>query len=706
MNFDEGSNNGSRNQHFSEVLEQVNLKRRQLLKGGAGAAALAFFGVPSMLKPTAALAAGPSIGFDSVPYTGADGVAVPEGYEVQVLVAWGDPIGIPGTRRGRPAWRGDATEGEAEQLRQYGAHTDGMHFFGFPYRHRGRWHRSCEHGLLVANNEYVDQGLLFPDGMQTWSLEKVRKSQAAHGVSIVEVRRKRRGDWEVQKPSAFARRITANTPMHIGGPAAARLGEAGQGTVNNCAHGYTPWGTYLTCEENWNGYFGFQISDNGPVAGAPYTMAQRDAYLAGYPAEFARYGVGSLNFTAITSGPDAGKFRFDGYGFGYRWHEHDPRFDCNADRRTPETFGYVIEIDPFNPKSTPVKRTALGRIKHEGAWVTLARDGRVVVYMGDDQANEYIYKFVSRDSYDPRSRGRNMNLLEEGTLCVARFDAGAASGDGAGTGAWFELAVGVNNITPANGFATQADVCVKTRQAADLAGATKMDRPEWIAVHPETGEVYCTLTNNSGRSAGTVDDANPRGNNRYGHIIRWREAGGDAAATSFEWDIYLLAGDPDPVDADNNAATPPAVFQTGDIDESPAPGEVQVDKFGSPDGLWFDESGRLWIQTDISTSALGRQYYSNMPVNTMLCSNPATKQTKRFLTGPFGCEVTGVVMTPDRKTMFVGIQHPGEGPSDFTTPGNETAISHWPYAQDYGRPGRPRSAVVVITRANGGVIGE
>lgn len=668
--------NTSANPSMHDLIEKA-VERRKFLKTGAGAAALGFFGIPAFTAPGQAQAAtaapSVSLGFTSVPQVGNDTVVVPPGYRVQVLYAWGDPIGAASQPAGQPAWRGDATETVVEQELQAGAHHDGMHFFPFPASGPGSTGgESNERGLLVMNHEYVDQGLLFADGMKNWSLDKIRKSQAAHGVSVVEVRRGRNGSWRVVRPSAYARRITVNTPMDVRGPARTSIGLTATGTLNNCAHGYTPWGTYLTCEENWNGYFGARTTDS---TGAPINDTTFDARR---DASEIRYGVNNA-------------------GFSYNWHYYDPRFDLNTanGRIEPRKFGWVVEIDPTDPKRKPVKRTALGRIKHEGAEYAFTADGRVVIYMGDDQTNEYIYKFVTAGKFNPDNRAANRDLLDSGTLYVARFDAGVATGDNMGTGVWLPLTL--DNPVLAARFKTLGDLLVDTRIAADLVGATKMDRPEWIAVNKvKAGEVYCTLTNNSGRTV--ADEANPRTSNRFGHIIRWNEAGGDTAATSFEWDIFALAGDPV-----LNAGTPNA-------------GTVNGDAYGSPDGLWFDSDGRLWIQTDISTSTLGTGSYINFPNNMMLAADPVTGETRRFMTGPKGCEVTGVVTTPDNRTMFVNLQHPGEGAFDASNPDDPAypnAVSSWPSSQGYGfQPGvdpqnklRPRSATVVITREDGGVIG-
>ncbi|HEU4367352.1 MAG TPA: PhoX family phosphatase [Methylomirabilota bacterium] len=621
--------NPSANPTFQSVVA-TRLSRRRLLQGGLAAAALS---VSGRRQADAA----PLLGFKGVPVSAADTVVVPPGYTTEVLYAWGDPISDG------PAFKPDASNTVADQEQQAGMHHDGLHFFPLPVGSD----RSAR-GLLAVNHEYTDDGLLHVGGMQPWTAEKVAKSQAAHGVSVVEVALVNER-WTVVRPSPYARRVTGRTPIGFDGPAVGhpRLrtaadpqGRSALGTLNNCAHGVTPWGTYLTCEENFNGYF-----VNGSDAIPP---AQR------------RYGITKT-------------------GFRYRWHEHDPRFDAAAHPNEPNRFGWVVEIDPYDPARAPVKHTALGRFKHEGAALTLARDNRVVAYMGDDERFEYIYKFVSRRPFVPGDRKANRRLLEEGTLHVARFDA-------SGAGEWIALTHGARGLEAAAGFATQADILIDTRAAADVVRATRMDRPEWIAVHPRTGEVYCTLTNNTQRgAAGAVgpDAANPRPANALGHIIRWRERGGDAAATAFEWDIFVRCGDPE---------------HTEPIKR----GTIKGDIFGSPDGLWIDARGVLWIQTDVSTSALHRGDYARFGNNVMLAADPATGAIRRFLTGPSGAEITGVVTTPDGRSMFVNVQHPGETASERSDPANPTAVSAWP---DGVEDGRPRSATIVIRRRDGGVIG-
>jgi uncharacterized protein len=626
--------NPSANEELRAVLD-VSLTRRRILQGTLGAAAVAFIGGPREL-----MAQGASrLGFAAVGVSQEDRVLLPTGYGHQVLLAWGDPVS------NGPAWDPTAANSAAEQEVQMGMHADGLHFFPLP-----QGSDSSTRGLLCVNNEYTDEGLLHQGGLQPVTPEKVRKSQAAHGVTIVEVALNG-NRWEVVRPSGFGRRLTGFTLMRLAGPAAGHpllqtsydpAGLNARGTLNNCAMGATPWGTFLTCEENFNQYFG-----RGP-ASAAQSAGQR------------RYGL-----------PSAASAR--------GWETQDGRFDASREPNEFNRFGWVVEFDPYDASSTPVKHTALGRVAHEGATITLAKDGRVVAYLGDDAQNEYVYKFVSRDAYNPSNRAAAFSLLDSGTLYVAKFSAD-------GSGQWLELTQGLNGLDAAAGFPSQAEVVTFARLAADRAGATKMDRPEWVAVHPQTGEVYVTLTNNStrGNTGAAVDTANPRASNVFGHIVRWNESGGDAAATTFRWNIFVLAGDP------RNADTAKR-------------GNIKGDAFGSPDGLWIDGRGVLWIQTDISTSALNAGDYANIGNNQMLAADPSTGEIRRFLTGPRGAEVTGVYSTPDGRSLFVSIQHPGEPASGDNNPNNPAAVSTWP---DGPGIARPRSATIVIRREDGGVVGS
>ena len=575
----------------------------------------------------------PPLGFTAVPASLRDAVVVPPEYEYHVLYRWGDPTGIGSSL---PAFRPDASNTADDQALQAGMHHDGMHFF--PLGSDGR------RALLVLNHEYTDEHQLHADGAAPLTAAKVRKSQHAVGVSVIEIERLPSG-WRQVLPSGYARRIHARTPMHIAGPAAGSAllqtaadpsGRVVLGTLANCAMGVTPWGTYLTCEENFHGYFGADKSLGGTSDAAAR-----------------RYGT--------TPG-----------GQWVDWYRFDESFDVLKHPNESHRFGWVVEIDPMDPASTPIKRTALGRKCTESATCTLTRDGRVAVYMGDDARFEFIYKFVSRDRVRPGGYAANRDLLDHGTLYAARFDA-------SGQGAWLELPNGDN------GHADQAEVLVHARLAASARGATPMDRPEWVAIHPRTAEVFVSLTNNSQRGAPgrpAVEAANPRASNLGGHIMRWAEAGADAAATTFTWSHFVLAGDPAVAGTDTRYPSP------------------QADAFGAPDGLHFDSAGLLWIQTDMSGQAIGKGTYANLGNNALLCADLATGSIKRFLTGPNGSEITGCVVTPDRSTLFVNIQHPGE----TSDSGGARANSAWPDGSEPGSA-RPRSAIVAVRRRNGAAVG-
>jgi uncharacterized protein len=639
--------NRSANASIHEVSDPA---RRVLLRGGLGAVATGLLaplaGVGAVVG-TAALGgcatgatteSGPLLGFKSVPVSSADSVVVPEGYTAQTLAPWGDPVGLSGENA---AFKWDASNSAAEQETQMGMHHDGIHFYPHPLNAK-----SNTMGLLVMNHEYADDGLLHTDGMKTWNAQKVRKAQAAHGVSVIEVELKD-NRWQVVRPSPWARRITAYTPMAVSGPAAGHAlmrtaadpnGRRVLGTLNNCGSGITPWGTYLTCEENFIFYF------RGGQNLSPHER---------------RWGLRS------------------GDPVGYRWAEHDARFNAELHPNEPHRFGWVVEIDPYNPSSTPIKRTALGRAATEGATVAVTKNRKAVIYKGEDARFEYIYKFVTRDAIKDGGAAANAELLDHGTLYVARFDAD-------GKGRWLPLVHGQGPLTAANGFADQGEVLIKARQASDVLGATKMDRPEWIDIDKQ-GWVYCTLTNNSNRGGANmpaVDAANPRANNSMGHIIRWKDAG-DFDGLTFDWNHFVLAGDP----ANERAE---------------AKGNVKGDAFACPDGLWTDARGVLWIQTDMSTSAMGRGDLARLGHNAMLAADPRTGEIRRFLTGPVGCEITGATSTPDGSTMFINIQHPGESPSERSNPDEPRRISNWP---DANPSGRPRSATVAIRRIGGGPVG-
>lgn len=653
-----------KNPHFNEVLA-IRLSRRQLMKGSMAAATATFFGTTltgclsdsdndkAVAQPTTPSFTEPTLSFTALAAgIRNDTCTVPAGYTATPFLPWGTPI--CGTY---PEFQADGSNTGAEQEQQMGQCHDGMHYFPI--------NGSSTHGLLVMNHEYIQQVALHTNGPTTVAgvrtvADEVRKEIAAHGVAIVEIQ-KNGSTWEVVR-GEYNRRITGATPMALRGPVRGHDkvrtkyspdGTRTRGTLNNCANGYTPWNTYLTCEENWAGYF--------------VNTGTR-------PREQSRYGVATTN----------GRYRWETVaGDEYqRFNVTETGASAVDDYRNEvNTYGWVVEIDPFNPDSTPIKRTALGRFGHEGCVFAPPVEGRqMAFYMGDDAGNEYIYKFVTKNNYSAASA--NGSLLDEGTLYVARFNS-----DGSGT--WLALDINdaafVAACTAAGvSFSDQGDVLLNTRLAADTVGATPMDRPEWGTVHPHTGEVYFTLTNNSGRS--TADAANPRAPNPYGHIVRWRETGNNHTATTFAWDIYVLSGPTSDSGVLGNTANP--------LDEDSI--------HASPDGLWIDPNGVLWIQTDMSGS---QQTGGPFGENQMLAAEPATGEIRRFFVGPLQQEVTGATMPPDLKTMFINIQHPGEG----STVGNFTSNwpdRPWPYVGGVNPAGpRPRCSTVIITRDDGGNIG-
>ncbi|WP_432472907.1 PhoX family protein [Amphritea sp. HPY] len=631
MNKDQLQADSTMNQEqdsdFSKIID-TGLSRRRFMQGGASAMGL-FLAANPVAQTVAATTQPKSklLGFSKIATSTADTFVVPEGYVARPLISWGDPI-----LRGAPAFDESGKQPSSAQAGQFGDNTDGMSFFPL----------SEDRALLAANNEYTNYKLLFDHKGKAMTADDVKKAQAAHGVSVFEIKRTADG-WEYSTESDYNRRITANTEMLLTGPAAGHdllktsadtSGKKVLGTFNNCANGETPWGTYLTCEENFNGYFA--------KPGAEQDKHQK------------RYGI-----------KDDSK---------YQWYRFDNRFDVTKEPNEPNRHGWVVEIDPMDPTSTPLKRTALGRFKHENAAVVIADNGHVVVYLGDDERGEHIYKFVSRYKYNPSDKQANRNLLEEGTLFVARFN--AEDGDVKGSGEWIELTFGKNGLTKDNGFNSQAEVMIFAREAATVVGATTMDRPEWVAVHPQTKTVCCTLTNNKNRGKRVnqpVGGPNPRTANNYGQIVRWKENNADNTSSTFKWDLFLVAGNP----------TVHKDFYAGSANIN------DENMFNSPDGLGFDNDGRLWIMTDGKYSNKGD--FSGMGNNQVLAADPDTGEIRRFCTGPIACELTGLAFSPDQRTMFVGVQHPGEKdmPSHFPAGGNS----------------KPRSTIMVIQREDGGIIG-
>jgi hypothetical protein len=620
-----------------EQLIAVRLSRRDLLKAALAGMATAL-GSPAR---SAERATGSTLTFSEIAH-GLDATHhVPPGYSAQLVLRWGDPLfrDAPKFVPGKP----DA----AAQEKQFGYNNDFLAFMPLP-----RGTASADNGLLCSNHEYCSTQLMWPESparsyQRKVTVEHCAYEMAAHGFSIAEVRQED-GKWRVVTDSSYNRRIsTRSTRIRVGGPAAGhrrmrtgadREGLLIIGTLNNCAGGETPWGTVLTCEENIHGYF----SGNA--------LEHREA------AALKRYGFGRRPW--------------------YEWSRYYARFDFDQEPNEPNRFGWVVEIDPYDPESMPVKRTALGRFKHEGATTALSHDARVVVYMGDDERFEYLYKFVTAGKFQPNDLAANRNLLDHGTLYVARFEA-------QGKMRWLPLTHGKDPLTLANGFASQADVVIEARRAADLMGATSMDRPEDVQTNPATGRVYVVLTNNSRRKPDQVNPANPRAGNHWGHIIELVpprvDGAPDHSATECDWEFFLVAGDP--ADAQQSARYAGPVGANGWL--------------ACPDNVAFDPRGRIWIATDGQTATAGIAD-SLYGADT---SGPGRGITRLFFNAPRGAEVCGPCFTPNGKTLFVAVQHPGSEPgATYDQPS-----TRWP---DFEDDMPPRPAVLAITKNSGGEIGS
>lgn len=574
------------------------------------------------------------VAFGHVGSTTGDTMAVADGHRATVLLRWGDPV-LPGA----PPFDAAAQSAAAQAL-QFGYNCDFVGYFPLP-----RGSETSSRGLLVVNHEYTNPELMFEgyvDGAP--SAAQVAVQLAALGLSVVEIARVE-GVWRPVADSRFNRRITATTACQLTGPAAGhRLlrtaddadGRTVRGTFANCSAGRTPWGTVLSAEENFHDAFGGR-------AGLP--PLSEDVL------NHARTGIAT------------GASKWD-------WERHEPRFDVRLHPHEPYRFGWVVEVDPYDPGWVPRKRTALGRMRREAANSVVAAGGQVALYSGDDIAFEYVYKFVTRARFDPRDRAANRDLLDDGTLYVARFNAN-------GSGDWLPLVQGYGPLTAANGFPTQAEVCIHTLKAADLVGATKMDRPEDIEIAPN-GTVYLALTKNLERGAvgrPPPDDANPRPANKHGHVIELHEAGGDHAGRRFRWRIFLLCGDP----------RDPATYFAG------YPVEQGVSRISCPDNLAFDHAGNLWIATDGQPETFG----INDGLFVVPTEGPDRGHVRRFFSAVAGAEVTGHAFTPDDTTLFLSIQHPGEG-SSLAAP-----TSRFP---DGTSP--PRPSVLAIAHLAGAPIGS
>jgi secreted PhoX family phosphatase len=632
---------------FGDVAERA-MARRSLLKVGAGAGALTVAGVATGVPIAATAVSGRTAGtwaFAPVAPNNADKVTVPPGFRADVLISWGDRV-----VKGAPAFDVDR-QTPAAAAKQFGYNNDYVGVLPHPTHPR--------RALLVTNHEYTDEQLMFPTGAYDAATVK-RIAMACHGMSVVEIRRgAKEGSWERVKvrSTQLNRRLHVGSDFSLVGPAAGHellrtaadpTGRAVKGTFNNCAGGLTPWGTVLSGEENFNGYF-----DNRP---APEAI---DPELA---SSYDRYGIS---------------------GSGRGWNEVDERFDLAVEPHEPFRHGWIVELDPYDPTSTPRKHTMLGRMKHEGANCTIADNGHVVVYMGDDERFDYIYRFVSAGTFDdsdtPRARRHNLRLLLTGTLYVARF-----RGDGDdderydGSGVWIPLTSDTESFVAGMSV---AEVLINTRLAADTVGPTKMDRPEDIEVNPINGRVYCALTNNSNRNTEPqTDEANPlfqsqtrpalgaplvtQGGNRNGYVLEMVPGNDNHAGRDFNWNLMLVCGDP---------AAPETYFAGYPAD--------QVSPISCPDNVAFDAVGNLWISTD------GNVLGSNDGLFRVPTAGRERGKVEQFLTMPFGAEACGPFITEDQKSVFIAPQHPGEtAGATFETPS-----STWPR-----REGFPRPSVVVV----------
>lgn len=630
--------------NFIEICARREITRRDFLRAGGmlGLAAVAapLAGCLKTEKPLAGLSDS-TLTFTEIAKNTLDRPMVAPGYSVSRLISWGDPLS------------GEARKFHPEgltpevQATHFGYNNDYTAFMPLPWGSQ-----ESAHGLLFVNHEYTNAHLMFPGIPREKILdlvteEQIRIEQEANGFSVIEIKKNAEGKWQTVPQSIYARRGTATTPMRISGPAKGHKrvqtgydphGVALKGTLANCAGGVTPWGTVLTAEENFHDYFGNLEKDNPEYK------------------NHERYSVGPMLY--------------------YGWHRHDERFDLRKTPNEPNRFGWVVEIDPYHPEKPPVKRTALGRFKHECANCTVAEDGRVVVYSGDDEIFEYIYRFITAKPYNPDNREANDGLLDEGTLSVARFDEN-------GTVEWLPLVYGKGKLTAENGFHSQADVVIEARRAADLMGATPMDRPEDVEVNPKTGQLFITLTRNDDRSLDDLGKLHRRGPDPYGLVLELSAPlkGGkpDHTADMFFWEIFLEGGDP--VNTTHKAYYPHFVTQQGWLT--------------NPDNLAFDPKGRMWICTDGQPKAIGL----NDGMYATDTTGKGKGETRLFFTSPTGAEITGPSFTPDGKTLFLSIQHPGDSEGS----GFDKPSTRWP---DFSKDSPPRPSVVVITKEDGGDIGS
>lgn len=677
----------------SAPLRDLFLTRRTLLGAVAAAPLLSLADTAAH----AAITAGPAPGFASVAATVADAVTVPEGYEARTLVAWGDAL-----FENMAPFNPDALT-RAEQEKRFGQNNDMLAIF--PGEYAFPWPRNQKRHVMCANNEYFDPSLTFPavQSPRDFDAPKIEAMYASMGVSVITVDKGDAGDWKLVRDAAPGagrnRRVTPFTPVAFSGPAKNHpwIASAGAivnarethdvagaiacGTMANCAGGYTPWGTYLTAEENFNSYF----YNSNPDSDALKAQTRDGAYAL---------DAGNFGFPAMTGSPRPGA---------------PPQFDISQNPTGPALYGWIVEIDPYDPNWTPKKRTALGRRKSECATSALTKDGRVAIYSGDDQIDEYVYKFISRGRFNPANRIANRDLLDDGRLYAARMDED-------GTGTWLPLTVqGANRAARAAGyphlFKDEGDLLVRAREAARLLGATPMDRPEDVEaiLDPQwkgLGPVLIVCTNNA--QQGFAHPGNPRRedptkpnaaqSNRCGHIVRLDETNNDCGSLTFKWDIFLMGGDPA---AENPIAMNQAGLRTHVSNKLDGVPTTSGARFACPDNICVDTGYNVWIATDGSDQVFG-DCNDSVLVTPLVGDGP--RPMKRFLVGPMGAEICGPLMAPDEKAFFCAIQHPGEN--------NAAGVSFSELRWKGEKPpstfpdgGWPRSAVVYVTKKDGGKVG-
>lgn len=628
IDSDDIPSNPSTAASFKEVLRRRTSTRRSFVKTALATGVAAASGIsgcaidlPNQSEP---------LGFAELNH-GLDGdLNVSPGYRAQTLLRWGDPIFASA-----PEFDPE-NQTEKAQLQQFGYNNDYIAFLPLPLGSN-----NSDAGLMVVNHEYCRSRLMYPGAPGTAAMdeEQVRVNKACVGLSVVEVKQSE-GSWQVDLDSPYNRRITPDTKMQLTGAAAGnhRLftnysdnGIDTWGTYGNCAGGLTPWGTVLTAEENIQDFF------SGEHANAD--IQQRENYQ--------RFGIRENNR-------------------GAAWRRFFDRWDVAKNPNEPLHMGWIVEIDPFDPESVPKKRTGIGRYKHEGCNVTINADGYVVAYSGDDQVHEYLYRFISKNKYQEDNRQANMDLLEEGILYVAEFDETGVN--------WNPLVYGEGPLTEANGFANQADVCLDTRKAADLVGATPMDRPEDVEVNPVTGSVFAMLTKSPDRQSDDLNPVNPRPENRGGHILELIPPNGDHRADRFDWEMFLLGGSPDAEGSSYHSDT------------------TENGWLACPDNCAFDNFGNIWIATDGAY-----EYGIADGVWAAPVSGPNRGKPKHFLRTPIGAELCGPCFTPDNRSFFCAVQHPSEGDN------YETPRTRWP---DFDEKMPPRPSMVVVTHPDGKVVGS